>query len=57
MMSTGGQWRRSSRSGPQSNCVELSTDGAVRDSKNPTLTLPVELRVLINAVKADRLSR
>lgn len=29
-------WRKSKRSGSQSNCVEVRKDGAVRDSKNPT---------------------
>jgi hypothetical protein len=37
------EWRKSSRSGNASNCVELRQDlSAVRDSKSPTtvLTLP-----------------
>jgi hypothetical protein len=29
------RWRKSSRSGVESNCVELGNTGAVRDSKNP----------------------
>lgn len=32
----GARWRKSRRSGSQSNCVELAVSGrAVRDSKNP----------------------
>ncbi|MFC7613466.1 DUF397 domain-containing protein [Actinokineospora soli] len=37
------EWRKSSRSGNQSDCVELRRDlSAVRDSKNPdtALTFP-----------------
>ena len=37
------EWRKSSRSGSQSDCVELRRDlSAVRDSKNPdsALTFP-----------------
>jgi hypothetical protein len=29
------KWRKSSYSGPDTDCVELHPDGAVRDSKNP----------------------
>lgn len=29
------RWRKSSRSGVQSNCVEIGNTGALRDSKNP----------------------
>lgn len=32
-------WRKSARSGSTNACVELSRDGRVRDSKNPTATL------------------
>jgi len=36
------EWRKSSRSGSTSNCVELRQDlTAVRDSKRPGITLPV----------------
>ena len=41
------EWRKSSWSGSESNCVEVALDGAltaVRDSKNPagpTLAFPV----------------
>lgn len=32
-------WRKSRASGATNACVELSRDGRVRDSKNPTATL------------------
>ncbi|MCG8917343.1 DUF397 domain-containing protein [Actinokineospora sp. PR83] len=36
------EWRKSSRSGNTSDCVELRQDlAAVRDSKRPGVTLPV----------------
>jgi hypothetical protein len=48
-------WRKASRSGAQSNCVELGNRGAVRDSKNPTgPTLAADLRTLLAAIKTGR---
>ncbi|WP_424183383.1 DUF397 domain-containing protein [Actinokineospora sp. G85] len=36
------QWRKSSRSGNASDCVELRQDlAAVRDSKHPAVPLPL----------------
>jgi hypothetical protein len=36
------QWRKSSRSGSTTNCVELRQDlSAVRDTKRPAVTLKV----------------
>lgn len=50
-------WRKSSRSGSQTNCVELGSTGAVRDSKNPTgPTLTADLHVLLAAVRAGRVA-
>ena len=52
------KWRKSSRSGAESNCVELANTGAVRDSKNPTgPTLAVHLPTLITAIKTGRQPR
>jgi Domain of unknown function (DUF397) len=54
---SGARWRRSSRSGMQSNCVELANAGAVRDSKNPGPALPADLAGLLSAVKTGRFDR
>lgn len=52
------RWRKSSRSGQDSNCVELSNANAVRDSKNPTgPRLAVSLSSLLAAVKSGDLAR
>ncbi|HEX2132569.1 MAG TPA: DUF397 domain-containing protein [Actinophytocola sp.] len=52
------RWRKASRSGTQTNCVELANTGAVRDSKNPAgPTVVAELRPLLAAVKTGRLTR
>jgi uncharacterized protein DUF397 len=54
-----GTWRKSSRSGSQTNCIEVaSAPGAVRDSKNPTgPTLPADLPALLAAIKSGRVNR
>ena len=54
---SGARWRRSSRSGYQSNCVELANVGVVRDSKNPGPVLPVNVPALLVAVKDGHLDR
>jgi Domain of unknown function (DUF397) len=52
------RWRKSSRSGSQTNCVELANTGAVRDSKNPAgPTLAADLGPLLAAVKSGRVVR
>lgn len=49
------EWRKSSRSGSATNCVELRQDlAAARDSKHPRVTLPLSreaVRRLIDLVK------
>ncbi|WP_424184877.1 DUF397 domain-containing protein [Actinokineospora sp. G85] len=47
------QWRKSSRSGGTSNCVELRQDlAAVRDTKRPGVVLPVS-RAAVRALVAE----
>lgn len=48
-------WRKSSWSGGNGECVEVRGErDAVRDSKNPAVVLPVDLRAFVQLVKADR---
>ena len=50
------RWRKSSRSSAQTNCVEVSNLGAVRDSKNPVgPILLVDLAPMLTTVKSGRL--
>ena len=52
------QWRKSTRSGQDTNCVEveITTMRLVRDSKNPTgPALEASLGALVAAVKAGRI--
>lgn len=57
-MTTAIRWRKSSRSGQDTNCVELAHTGdAVRDSKNPPgPTLTINTHDLLAAIKSSRLS-
>lgn len=50
------RWRKSTRSSGEDTCVEVTYDGAVRDSKNPGgPMLDVDLAGLLASVKAGRL--
>jgi len=53
------RWRKSSRSGQDTSCVELAHTGdALRDSKNPAgPTLALDTARLLDAVRADRIGR
>lgn len=57
-------WRKSSRSGNQTHCVEVGSTGdgaAVRDTKDRSLgyftTTPGQWANFVNAVKSDRFSK
>lgn len=58
-MTTAPQWRKSSYSGTESDCVELADKlDAVRDSKHPqTVLQSAELGAFVRAVKEGRFSR
>jgi hypothetical protein len=50
------KWRKSSRRGYESACVEVgNTLTVVRDSENPGRVLPVNVPALLTAVKDDRI--
>lgn len=58
-MTNADEWRKSSFSGggEGENCVEmLGTLKVVRDSKNPSDVLPVDMRTLVRFVQADRVT-
>lgn len=57
-MESEARWKRSSYSGAQSDCVEMSHHlNAARDSKNPEVALRVNVRRLLDAVKEGSLTR
>lgn len=42
----------------QTNCIEVASTGAVRDSKNPAgPTIPADLPALLAAIRSGRLDR
>lgn len=50
------RWRKSSASANTSDCVELGSAGAIRDSKNSAgPTLRADLPALLAAVKGGRI--
>lgn len=49
------EWRKSSRSQQNGQCVELKP-GAVRDSKNPGQVLTANVAAFVAAVKAGRVA-
>jgi Domain of unknown function (DUF397) len=51
-------WRKSTRSGSDSNCVEIASGlDQVRDSKNCSELLQADLSVFLTDVKAGRFDR
>lgn len=51
-------WRKSSHSQNASDCVEVAnTLGAVRDTKNPSSMLTVDVTMLVSAVRTGKLDR
>ncbi|GDY34009.1 DUF397 domain-containing protein [Gandjariella thermophila] len=53
------RWRKSRRSHPEQNCVEIAaTLDAIRDSKNPTgEVLRADVAALVRAIKAGKFAR
>lgn len=51
-------WRKSSHSQNASDCVEVAnTLGAVRDTKNPSSMLTVDVTMLVSVVRTGKLDR
>lgn len=49
-------WKKSSASGPQTDCLELTNTGMIRDSKNPEgPTLKTNLQALLRSVRTDQI--
>lgn len=50
------RWRKSTRSQQQTNCVEVRNDlGAVQDTKHRGPHLAVDVRALVDAIRAGRI--
>jgi hypothetical protein len=50
------RWRKSTRSGQEGSCVEVSGDlHQLRDSKNPDVVLTVDVRSLLALVRTSQL--
>lgn len=52
------RWLKSTASGAQSDCVEASHKrDAIRDSKNPAVSLRADLDRVVDALKSGRITR
>lgn len=49
------RWRKSTRSGQDTNCVQLSDRGRIGDTKNPAGPALRGAAALVAAVKSERL--
>jgi hypothetical protein len=50
------RWRKSTRSGQEGACVEVSGDlHQLRDSKNPAVVLDADVRSLVTLVRTSQL--
>lgn len=47
-------WRKAKKSSGTGQCMELAWSGLIRDSKNPGVSLPVDVKTLVGAVRTGR---